>query len=193
MVDAKRSDIVFENRDKIDIVKFLIGENNKELIFWRERNWSTLQVTVGSYIALAGVSYFKNGAGSLIFLVIGIAVLATIYLCKNSKRHQEARNTGRKLEVALGLFEEGVFIKEDILSPFKLEKEPKVPKAGFGSFIAAIWVIAIATIMAMLGSYSFIAPAWFIAITTIMTIGSNYLFIDAICVIAIATIMAIFL
>ncbi len=141
--------IIFQDEKKLDIIKFLIAENNKELVFWRERNWSALKVTVGSYIALAGVSYFKNGAYPLIFLVIGIAVLSTIYLHKNYKRYQERRNIGSRFEAALCLFENDTFIKGESLLPLGL-RSPKAAKSGSYAFIAAIWVIAVAATTAIL-------------------------------------------
>lgn len=144
-----KSKIDLQDDKKLDVIKFLIGENNKELVFWRERNWSALKVTVGSYIALAGVSYFKNGAYPLIFLVIGIAILSTIYLHKNYKRYQERRNIGARLEGALNLFEKDIFIQKDSLLPSKF-KAPKAAKSGSYAFITAIWVIAIAATVAIM-------------------------------------------
>ncbi len=144
-----KPNIELEDENKLDIIKFFIGENNKELLFWRERNWSALKVTVGSYVALAGVSYFKNGAYPLIFLVIGIAVLSTIYLHKNYKRYQERRDIGARLETALSLFENDIFIQDDSLLPTKL-MIPKATKSGSYAFIAAIWVVAIAATIAIL-------------------------------------------
>lgn len=148
-VASMKPNIELQEENKLDIIKFLIGENNKELVFWRERNWSALKVTVGSYVALAGVSYFKNGAYPLIFLVIGIAVLSTIYLHKNYKRYQERRDIGTRLEAALSLFENDIFIQNDSLLPSKL-KMPKAAKSGSYAFIAAIWVIAVAAAAAIL-------------------------------------------
>ncbi len=96
--------INLDDDKKLDVLKFLITENNKELVYWRDRNWNTLKLTVGSYIAMSGVSYFKEGAYSLVLLVIGIAVLSTIYLKKNFNRYQEKRDMGTRLEAEQKLF-----------------------------------------------------------------------------------------
>lgn len=141
--------VQLKDDSKLDVIKFLITENNKELVFWRERNWSALKVTIGSNVALAGVSYFKSGSYPLIFIVVGIAILATIYLLKNYRRYQERKEVGARLDFALSLFEDDVFITGESLLPEKM-KSPMAAKAGSYSFIAAIWIIAFATSAAIL-------------------------------------------
>lgn len=140
--------INLQEENKLDVIKFLIAENNKELVFWRERNWSALKVTIGSYIALSGVSFFKEGAYPLIFLVLGIAVLATIYLHKNYKRYNKLCKVRSRLEASLSLFELGIFIEGQTLLPIEM-KEAQAAKSGSYAFIAAIWVIALAASLAI--------------------------------------------
>lgn len=51
--------------------------------------------------------------------------------------------------MALSLFDKGVFFPDDPLLPEHM-KAPKAAKAGSYSFIVAIWVIALATVAAIL-------------------------------------------
>lgn len=144
-----QSNLNLDDEKKLDVLKFLITENNKELVYWRDRNWNTLKLAVGSYIALSGASYFKEGAYPLVLLVIGIAIISTVYLNKNFKRYQEKRDMGTRLEAALCLFTDDAFLKDTSLYP-KEFMTPKAAKSGSYSFIAAIWIVAAASVVSMI-------------------------------------------
>ncbi len=138
-----------DSAQEYDLLKTLYLENNKELVFWRERNWSTMKWVIGAYVALAGLTVFRTATGALSLLVAALAVIATVYLLKNFKRYQERREIGAKIEKALRLYEQDVFLRGDILLLKKLETA-KAAKAGSWAFIAAIWAVAIAAGVAIL-------------------------------------------
>lgn len=138
-----------DNDKRQQLLVTLYLENNKELVFWRERNWATLKLVVGAYIALTGLSVFNGAPKALAFLVVALAIVSTLYLHKNFGRYQERRNIGARIEKALQLFDDGVFLSDDSLLPKPLG-EPKAAILGSYSFILAIWLVAIAAVSAIM-------------------------------------------
>ncbi|KAB2839909.1 MAG: hypothetical protein F9K47_14880 [Burkholderiales bacterium] len=138
---------MLEPNQQFDLLKTLYLENNKELVFWRERNWNTVKLVVSADVALAGLALFKSAPLALISLVVALAVIASLYLYKNFHRYQEKRSIGARIETALGLFEKGAFMQESVL-PDNLA-EPKADKRGSYSFIAAVLVVAVAASFAI--------------------------------------------
>jgi hypothetical protein len=126
----------------------LLHENTKELVFWRERNWATLKLVVGAYIALTGLSIFDGASNALILLVLALALVSTVYLRKNFRRYQERREVGARIERALGLYEKGKFLPDDSLLPERFA-QPMASWKGSGSFIFAVWAVALAAIFAI--------------------------------------------
>ncbi len=135
-----------------ELLKILREENNFELRFWRERSWNAMKLIITAFLGLAGASLFKEKSAALGFLVVGLAVVGTLYLRKNFMRYQERRVIGARIDTAMGFFEKGRFLPEDGLLPGDM-KEPKAAKAGSGSFIAAVWIIALATLLAILATW----------------------------------------
>jgi hypothetical protein len=140
---------MLDNSQKYDLLKTMYLENNKELVFWRERNWSALKLVIGAYIAIAGVTTFRDAPRSLSFLVLALAVVASVYLHKNFTRYQEKRTLGSRLEQALSVYEKSAFIPNDTLLPAHFQ-DAKAAKSGSYSFIAAIWIVALAVIAALM-------------------------------------------
>ena len=135
---------------KYDLLKTLYLENNKELIFWRERNWNTMKLVIGADVVLAGLAIFQGAPVQLSILVIALAIISSIYLHKNYGRYQEKRLTGARIEKALELFDGGVFMAESVL-PQEFS-QPRADRRGSYSFITAIWLVAVAAVAAILGT-----------------------------------------
>lgn len=133
---------------KYDLLKALYLENQKELVFWRERSWATLKLVVSADVAIAGLALFKSAPLALSGLVIALAVVSSVYLYKNYQRYQERRTIGSRIERALGLFEKGAFVPDDTVLPTYLA-QPRADKRGSFSFIAAVVIVAIATVFAI--------------------------------------------
>ena len=132
-----------------ELLKILRDENQSELRFWRERSWNATKLVISAFLAAAGASLFNENSLALVILVLGLAIVATLYLGKNFMRYQERREIAARIDRAMGFFEPGRFIPDETLLPKDME-EPKAAKAGSGSFIAAIWIIATATVLAIL-------------------------------------------
>ena len=135
---------------KYDLLKTLYLENNKELIFWRERNWNTMKLVISADVALAGLATFKGAPVLLSSLVIALAIVSSVYLRKNYGRYQEKRLSGARIEKALELFDSGAFMSESVLP--QEYSQPKADWRGSYSFIAAIWFVALAAVAAILGT-----------------------------------------
>lgn len=133
-----------EDKDKLELLKVLLLENNKQLVSWRERNWIALRDTVGGLIAIAGISRFASGAErALVIAALTLAAFATVYLTKNFKRYQELRNHSARLEEALSLYVKGAFLPLEGLMP-ESYRFPKADWRGSYIFIAAIWLVTAA-------------------------------------------------
>ncbi len=91
---------------KLEVLKTLLLENNKELVFWRERNWRVLRDVSGGFIALAGLSLFIRESASIVLLVvvIGIAYVARQYLMKNYEVYENLITVRDKIANALLLY-----------------------------------------------------------------------------------------
>jgi len=140
---------MLEAGQKYDLLKTLYLENNKELVFWRDRNWNTMKLVISADVVLAGLAVFKGAPIQLSGLVVALAVVSSVYLHKNYKRNQEKRTSGARIEKALGLFESGAFMSESVLPPEF--SEPKADKRGSYAFVVAIWVVALSAVIAILG------------------------------------------
>ena len=137
---------------KLEVLKTLLLENNKELVFWRERNWRVLRDVSGGFIALAGLSLFIRESVSIVLLVvvIGIAYVARQYLMKNYEVYENLITVRDKIANALLLYETNIFIpSEPLLSKNQTLGEKEADIRGTGSFIKATWIIAIATCLAI--------------------------------------------
>jgi hypothetical protein len=136
---------------KLEVLKTLLLENNKELVFWRERNWRVLRDVSGGFIALAGLSLFSERASIvLLVVVIGIAYVARQYLMKNYEVYENLITVRDKIANALLLYETNIFIpSEPLLSKNQTLGEKEADIRGTGSFIKATWIIAIATCLAI--------------------------------------------
>ena len=136
---------------KLEVLKTLLLENNKELVFWRERNWRVLRDVSGGFIALAGLSLFSERASIvLLVVVIGIAYVARQYLMKNYEVYENLITVRDKIANALLLYETNIFIpSEPLLSKNQTLGEKETDIRGTGSFIKATWIIAIATCLAI--------------------------------------------
>lgn len=137
------------DKDKYEVLKTLLIENGKELTFWRERTWKFTNWLIGSFIALSGLSFFIQKAYTLIFLINGLATVGTIYLLKNYKTYSNRLRLRVRIEMALKFFEPGVYITNEALLPPEYQN-PYVTWKGSGVFIAMIWIVAIATIGAII-------------------------------------------
>lgn len=136
--------IRLDDKDKLDVLKVLLVENNKQLVFWRERNWIALRDTVAGLIAIAGVSRLASEAEpALVVTALVLAVFATTYLLKNFNRYQERRTDSARLEEALSLYVKGTFLSSEGLLP-ESYKPPKADWRGSYIFIAAIWLVTVA-------------------------------------------------
>lgn len=137
---------------KLEVLKTLLLENNKELVFWRERNWRVLRDVSGGFIALAGLSLFIRESASIVLLivVIGIAYVARQYVMKNYEVYENLITVRDKIANALLLYETNIFIpSEPLLSKNQTLGEKEADVRGTGSFIKATWIIAIATCLAI--------------------------------------------
>ncbi len=137
---------------KLEVLKTLLLENNKELVFWRERNWRVLRDVSGGFIALAGLSLFIKESVSIVLLVvvIGIAYVARQFLMKNYEVYENLITVRDKIANALLLYETNIFIpSEPLLSKNQTLGEKETDIRGTGSFIKATWIIAIATCLAI--------------------------------------------
>ncbi len=137
---------------KLEVLKTLLLENNKELVFWRERNWRVLRDVSGGFIALAGLSLFIKESVSIVLLVvvIGIAYVARQFLMKNYEVYENLITVRDKIANALLLYETNIFIpSEPLLSKNQTLGEKEADIRGTGSFIKATWIIAIATCLAI--------------------------------------------
>ena len=133
-----------ETKDKLDILRLLVTENNKELVFWRERNWVALRDTVAGLVALAGISMIRPDANyALVAVAITIAVFASLYLHKNFERYEQKLADGARFEEALSIYAKGVYLPTNSLLPESYRK-PKANKRGSYVFITTVWVITTA-------------------------------------------------
>ena len=134
---------------KFDLLKTMYVETNKELAIGRERNWNTMKLAIGANVAIAGVTAFTDSPPAFIFLVLSLALVASIYLNKNFTWFKEKRAARVRIEKALSMFEESAFISGETLLPAHFENAEAI-KAGTYSFVAAIWIVAIATMASIL-------------------------------------------
>lgn len=141
---------MLDTGQKYDLLKVLFLENNKELVFWRERNWNTMKLVISADVALAGLAVFKAAPAQLSTLVVALAIISSVYLHKNYQRYQEKRSIGARIEKALGLFDGGEFMPDSVL-PQEFS-QPKADKRGSYSFIAAIWLVALTAVVAILAA-----------------------------------------
>jgi hypothetical protein len=131
-------------KDKLEILRLLLVENNKELVFWRERNWIALRDTVAGLVALAGISRIRPDANyALVAVALTVAVFATLYLHKNFARYQQKLADGARFEEALSVYALDTFLPSRSLLP-ESYRNPKANTRGSYVFIATIWVITAA-------------------------------------------------
>ena len=146
------SKIKISDEEKYDILKTLLVENAKELIFWRERSWKFLSWIIGGVVALSSMSFFVENAYTLSFVIGGLAIAATIYLIKNHATYSDKLKYRMRIETALRFFEQSAYISDEALLPPDYKNPQPTLLKGSGMFIAIIWIIAIATIvMTILG------------------------------------------
>ena len=134
---------------KFQILKEAHIEQRKESSFWRERSWKVTTWLIGLMLAVSGVTMFSNAKYPIVLIpFFCLSIIATIYLHKNYKRYSQAWDRVLAIEDALGFSEENVYVQGKSLLPAKLRMKPTYK--GTGSFIAAIWVMAISTALALL-------------------------------------------
>ena len=140
------SKIEISDKDKYEVLKTLLIENEKDLIFWRERSWKFTSWLIGGFVALSGLSFFVKNAYALSFVIGGLAIFGTIYLVKNYNTYSNRLKYRVRIETALRFFECGAYIVNETLLPPEYKNSHPTVK-GSGTFIAMIWIIAIATII----------------------------------------------
>jgi UDP-N-acetylmuramyl pentapeptide phosphotransferase/UDP-N-acetylglucosamine-1-phosphate transferase len=135
---------------KFQILKEAYIEQRREISFWRERSWKVTTWLIGLMLAVSGVAIFFNAKYPIILIpLLALSIIATIYLHKNYKVYSERWERLAAVEDALGFFDQNVYVQGKSLHPPELRK-PTVTYKGTGFFIAAIWVMAISTALAML-------------------------------------------
>jgi len=71
------SKIEFSDKDKYEILKYLLIETHKELIFWSERSWKFTNWLIGGFVALSGLSFVAKNSYALSFVIGGLAIVGT--------------------------------------------------------------------------------------------------------------------
>jgi hypothetical protein len=134
---------------KFDILKEVYAENRKEIAFWRERSWKVTTWLIGSMLAISSASVFSGTSyPALAAPLLGLSIIASIYLHKNYRVYSERWQRLAAIEEALGFFEPDCYVEGKSLHPEEL-KRPRVTYRGTAFFIAAIWVIAVCSIVAL--------------------------------------------
>lgn len=135
---------------KFEILKEVYIEQRKEISFWRERSWKVTTWLIGLMLAVSGAAIFFDAKYPIILIpLLALSIIATMYLHKNYEVYSERWERLAAVEEALRFFDENVYVQGKSLHPPELKK-PTVTYKGTAFFIAAIWIMAISTAVAML-------------------------------------------
>lgn len=137
-----------DDKQKFEILKSAYTERKKEVEFWRERSWKVTSWLIGIFLAFsAAVKAIPDDKFVyLLFQLMALSGIATIYLHKNYKVYSERWQRLADIEEALNFFEKGVYINDNSLNPPELRK-PKVTYKGTAFFITSIWLMAISSLV----------------------------------------------
>ena len=137
------------DQQKFDILKTAYLEQRKEAAFWRDRSWKTTTWVVGLFLAISTAGVFTNAKHPVLLLpLIGLSLMATVYLCKNYRSYQKAWQRVSRVERALEFYTQSEYLPGDTLLPANLPEE-KVTRKGTVFFILTIWIVAIAAFIAV--------------------------------------------
>jgi hypothetical protein len=100
-------------------------------------------------IFLIFLVFFVKNALTLSFVIISLVIVGTVYLIKNYNTYKKRLEIRVRIEKALGFFEKNKYISNEALLPPEIYQKPKPTWKGSGVFIAMIWVVALATLMAI--------------------------------------------
>ena len=137
------------NDQKVEIVTKLYEDQRKEAVFWRERNYKITTWLVGLLLAVSAAAIYADARYPIVLVpLFSLAIIGTIYLSKNFRRYSEVSSRLAQVQEALKLFEDGTYLPNVPLFEKRL-RHVRPDRRGTGSFIAAIWVIAISTAIAV--------------------------------------------
>lgn len=142
------SRIYLSGKDKCDALKCVLIETQKELIFWSDRSWIFTTWLISGFVALAGLSLFAKNAYAISTLIVGLALVGTIYLVKNFYKYKYALKHRVRILEALRFFEDDAYISEEELFN-KDDENLKASWKGTGAFILMIWIMAIIVTVAL--------------------------------------------
>jgi hypothetical protein len=137
------------DEQKFQLLKEVYIEHRKEVKYWPEHSWKVTIWLISLMITISASTLFVEVKTTILFPVVVLTVLASLYLNKNYITYTNRWRFLADIENALGFFEKNIYIEGDAL--YKPEfRTPKVTYDGTVFFILAMSMMAFSVILIVL-------------------------------------------